>query len=386
MQNKKTYLPIGTEYGEQVDYFFMPGLCLSVDTYMVDRMILTRSSWSDFRLLEKNQFMDDLDDLFLGVEDPRLVHNTKLPENLEDRNKSPFFCVFLNSEDEDDKGEITTRDLDKLSDLSRLCRAFWLLDDELTWDPLEHISYKRDNDTVTRYPRMFGRAYMRYPVKRIVSELEMNIVSQVTSKLRLFDIARDAVGVKVAESLFSQSFKASLQHESYNEHRLLNLYSALATILDDDICSIIKLSGRYKYDAGMIIQSRNDIAHGCSGPQIKCLEKNLISILRILLCEAIASSLEDPSLIHFKGAELVNRCLEAGHSGLERILNASSVFRAFRFWGKERTVAFNNVGVWISESKSDFKSAAEHSIVPFGDHAESIRNKANKSARDQCAD
>ncbi len=369
----------------------MPGLCLDIDTYLVDRMILTRSSWSDFRLLEKNQFMDDLDDLFLGIEDPRLIQKVDVLENMEDRNKSPFFCVFLNSEDEvseedcKNKGDIMARDLDKLSDLSRLCRGFWLLDDGITWDPLEHISYKRDNDIVTRHTRIFGRAYMRYQAERTVSESEINIVSQVISKLRLFDIARDALCVKVAESLFSQSFKASLQDDLYSGYRLLNLYSALATILDDKIHLILKLSDRYNFDAELIVKSRNDIAHGRHRIQASILEKDLRYVLRILLCEAIASSLEDPSLNHFNSVKLVDKCLNAAHSGLARIANASTVFRAFRVWGDERTVPFNNVGIWISEYKSGFKSATEHSFLPFGEHVELYKNMANELAKEQRA-
>ncbi len=288
MPNTK-YVNPGFANTLELEFYVLPGLQMEVDALHLCGIFLTRLEYQDWILLEKSQFIDDLEGSF--VRHP------------------PYFCVFGSSDPDVSEEVEDYRTEERRFIVTRLIRSLRLLLSNEIYNSLEFISYKRKGSLISRDPNKYGRLSYSIGKMYTLTNDDLPMLENVINSLMIFDIHRTSPTVFFAELLFNQSFDVSFQSELEKSLVLLGAIDALIGVakvpkiipIFVDEPEMAEFLSRYR-------NLRNMIAHG------KTMNTNgavvyLRRIARILLCEAIAYIIENPSKKDVTGDALVTRLL-----------------------------------------------------------------------------
>lgn len=340
-----SYIPLGAASAEKVDLFFLPEFNLNTDSAIISGKLITKLSFHEILYFEKNQYMDDLDGVFLHF-----------PE------KAPYFCAFINDGHSvvADETDTSNCDEDQTSFVKTLGRATGLVGQAKMLEPLEHVSYHRFRGRVTIRPRIFGRNWFDSTSRKKTTEFETTLIDKLSGLLPLFDYCRNNASIQIAESIYSSINRASLSGDHWWAQRCLLYYSCLSLLLNDDISQLAGLESNVPLEKiELVLGSRNFIAHGSEIMLNQELEAALWLCANVLLCEAIARVIEEPAQVTFSPEMLIDGITRSSYSGAERIVHCGSSLDKDQHYKSHPAVPMQKIAAWRAETQGPMSTALE---------------------------
>jgi len=291
------YLPNNLTSVGECELYMLPGLAAEFDACRIAGLTISRIDFGEFRLLEKSQFSDDLQDVFVY-------------------NRVPFYCIFSSYDLDENIGP--ARSYLRAQAVLRLARSLWLLKEGTLFNPLHFIHYKRTKGLNERNPNVYGRLAYSLTGHYELTREELPVLEGISYALACFDEARMSDALALAEQLFMATYIPALLEPT---DKFLLLLGSLEALSGQNAQRLIKaswitteqrrlLEGFRKY--------RNGVAHGKQSVERQQLTA-LQEIVRCLMREALVWSLQEPSASEVVGAGLVDRLLQLDDAGPQRL-------------------------------------------------------------------
>jgi hypothetical protein len=301
------YLPLEIENARYVYAMHLPGVRADVQGFSIADTRISKLTWSECRLLEKTEFMDDLQDVFVY-------------------GREPFFIVFSTFYEPEIDAGFTKYRARRAAEL--LIRGLRLIKSGELWRPAEFVTYERDGVQNTRDPAAFGR--LPFTLKEVVrlSTADIQTLEATYLALDFFDCFRNDAAIDRAALLFAASYSPA---HTLVAHRLLPLVAALEILAQQHVAALAKaawMTAELRATAVRFRDRRNHLAHGGSQAEFEWVETTR-ELTRVLLREAIAWRLEEPDRACVTGKDLVKRCLRAEAANPARLATVSVEYRPY---------------------------------------------------------
>lgn len=306
-QMKYSYLPNNLIGVSECELYMLPGLNAAFDACRIAGLTISRIEYQEFRILEKSQFADDLQEVFVY-------------------NRVPFYCIFSSYNLDEEVAPLVSPL--RAQAVLRLARSLWLLKEGRLYNPLDFITYKRVNSVNQRNPNTFGR--LGYSVGREyeLSQAEVPLVEGIFYALATFDNARFSQAIDAAESLFMATWNAALIGPTDPFLLLLGSLEALAGDRPERLMKASWITGDQRKLLQQFRKYRNGIAHGKLSAEFRQVTA-LREIVRCLLREALLRILEEPDASDVVGDELVERMVKLDDVGPQRLANVETQYNRF---------------------------------------------------------
>jgi hypothetical protein len=301
------YLPLDLANVAECQLFMLPGIDSRLNSFKIGNLRITRLAFKDWIMIEKNQFIDDLQSVYVA-------------EN------EPLFCVFGGGDPQASDEVQRARSAERESLVKRLILALRLCRPEPVADGTMSIVYRRVQNTNIREPRVFGRnAYNR----RITTLLEPEQIRQLNiiyDLLDIFESYRSAGAITVAIELFQN---ASAEIVMEHRDRLVLLLGALEALTGGKLQPLQAIpfaNTTLKRFLKDYRTKRNEIAHGGETGR----EEDVVAlrkIVQLLLCESITIELLFPTENLSSGLPLLEGMRNQTKFGIERLIEARVNYR-----------------------------------------------------------
>jgi hypothetical protein len=307
---KYGYLPNNLTSVGECEVYMLPGLSAEFDACRIAGLTISRIDFHEFRIIEKSQFADDLQDVFAY-------------------NRVPFYCIFSSYNLDEELARL--RSPLRAQAVLRLTRALWLLKEGRLYNPLDFITYKRTGSMNERDTKSFGR--LGYSAGRgyELSREEVPVLEGIFYALATFDEARVSQAIDMAENLFMATYNPALIGAT---DPFLLLLGSLEALAGDRVERLMKASW-ITSDQRKLLQQfrkyRNGIAHGKLAAEYKQVTA-LREIVRCLLREALVRILQEPTAADAVGEELVDRLVKLDDVGPLRLANVETEYSR---WGPQ---------------------------------------------------
>ncbi|WP_140981310.1 hypothetical protein [Bradyrhizobium guangdongense] len=307
---RRGFVPLDVERLPLVFATHLPGVSADVDGFAIGDIRISKLTWLECSMLEKSQFMDDLQDVFFY-------------------GREPFFCVFGGFPG-DDSDQVDLLKRNAIIEVLRLTRSLRLLKSGEVWNPLEFILYTRHNSTNSRDPRLFGRMAFESRGERFVhlSMEDIDCLDGLYTAISLFDRFRYDIEIDRAETLLGASYSPA---HANHAHRMLPLIGAIEILAGRDLSPLGSAewaddSIRQWLDAYRSL--RNSLAHGRREDALVVSARFAIArdVTRILIREAIAWRLLDAKAQKVTGPALVARVADAEAASAGRLAKLRETF------------------------------------------------------------
>jgi hypothetical protein len=285
----------------------LPGLTAKFDACRIAGLTISRIDFGEFRLLEKSQFADDLQGVFVY-------------------NRVPFYCIFSSYEVDENLGGL--RSELRAQAVLRLARSLWLLKEGSFYNPLYFIHYKRTGSQNERNPNSVGR--LAYELKRDyeLSSEELSVVEGIFYALACFDDARNCRPIDTAEQLFIATYNPALAAPT---DKVLLLLGSLEALAGEHVERLIRASWLTRKQRKVLQQFRryrNGIAHGkesAAYEQVTILRE----IVRCLLRQALVRILQTPDGSDVVGRSLVDEIIKFDEVDAQRLATVETEYSPF---------------------------------------------------------
>jgi len=298
------YLPLSVDTARYVYALHFPGVRADLAGFSIGDARISKLTWAECHLLEKTQFMNDLQDVYVYGREPLFI----------------VFCTFFESEIDSGFIKYQAHRMAKL-----LIRGLRLIKGGELWEPAEFMTYERNGVVNTRDPGVFGRLpFSLGEVVRLTS-VDVQVLESTYQALDFFDRFRNDAEIDRASVLVAASFSPA---HTILAHRLLPLIAAIE-ILAQQYAGLLArapwMTEELHETAVRLRERRNHLAHGGAEASFDLVETTR-ELARVLLREAIAWRLEDFERKHVTGKSLVERCLSAEAADPSRLGALSSKY------------------------------------------------------------
>lgn len=310
---RRGYVPLALERANFIFAAHLPGVRSVLDGFAVGEIRVSKLTWSECHLIEKSQFMDDLQDVFFY-------------------GREPLFIVFAGYPGQSEQ-EVTRIKTNAVIAIERFTSALRLLKQGEVYNPLEFVLYSRHGSINTRDPRLFGRLAFNLTGDQfmMLSQEDIETLDGLYCALDIFDRFRFDPSIDRAQIFFSASFSPA--HVSY-AHRMLPLLAALEILAGKDLADLAHAEWADDNLLSWIDRFRavrNALAHGRNEePEaLSTILETTRKVTRVLLREAIAWRLIEPGEPQIVGSALIGRVLEKAAATPERLAQLRVTYPAF---------------------------------------------------------
>ncbi len=268
-----------------IEIFLLPGLHAETSSFHVGDIWVSKLSFQEFSLFEKNAYLDDIGDVF---------HTN---------GRVPYFAIFAGDSVDNESRDARTRERERL--VTRLARACWLHTSDVLFDPTEHIRYRRDDIIVLRKPQICGRSYVGMYAGHTLSSYDIDAIDAIYHELEQTEGRNGPPEqLRIAEILYGKIFRVTAFEPDYKCDILLSI---LMLLLSDDRALLEEMSRNpafASFHIEEILRSRDLIAHGATRPTREML-KRLEGLVRCLIRAGLSWTIDHPDALMIDAQALI---------------------------------------------------------------------------------
>ncbi|MCE9583380.1 MAG: hypothetical protein K8T20_12915 [Planctomycetes bacterium] len=304
------FLPLNLGNAAECELFMLPGVSAPVSAFMVGPIRITRLEFRDWLAIEKNQFIDDLQDIYVY-------------------GRQPWYCVFGGGDPQASEEARVLRTYDRERLVRRLTLALRLVREEPILDPTQYIVYRRCNGQNVREPRLLGRGGYHSAVITKLAPGDLALLEAVFHALEVLDSFRGGGPLILATHLFQASYSVAAMDPRDRILPLLGALEALTGGLEQPLRSIRWPDDRVGRFLARYRQLRNEIAHGGEAGASSDVS-TLRLVVRCLLCEGISTELTAPTENRSAGGPLLRGMRSRTVFGAMRLAETRAKYQG---WG-----------------------------------------------------